>query len=250
MAQETNIAWCDLSWNPVHGCSRVSTGCKHCYAETLSLRYGQTPKPWTALQRGGERDAEAAQAARAVEQREGVARARRCRAAAGKTDGMLVFVNSMSDLFHEQIPDEYIAQVFASMAMAPAAHVPSPDEAARADARRCSATSSGEVVCRRAVGRCATELDLTLTERAAAPERLAGRVDREPQVGGPRGHPARDAGGGAVHQRGAAARAAVFDSTWHGARRRRPTPDTTDHGGVPSTCATTATHRAARTART
>ena len=49
MAQATSIEWTDLSWNPTHGCSRVSTGCKHCYAETLSLRYGQTPKPWTAL---------------------------------------------------------------------------------------------------------------------------------------------------------------------------------------------------------
>jgi protein gp37 len=49
MAQATKIEWCDVSWNPVHGCSRVSTGCKHCYAETLSLRYGQTKAPWTAL---------------------------------------------------------------------------------------------------------------------------------------------------------------------------------------------------------
>jgi hypothetical protein len=47
MANETAIGWCDLSWNPVHGCSKVSPGCARCYAETLSLQRGHTTKPWT-----------------------------------------------------------------------------------------------------------------------------------------------------------------------------------------------------------
>ena len=47
MSQATAIEWCDVSWNPVHGCSKVSPGCAHCYAETLSLRYQQTTKAWT-----------------------------------------------------------------------------------------------------------------------------------------------------------------------------------------------------------
>lgn len=47
MSQTTAIEWTDLTWNPVHGCSIVSTECRHCYAMTLSQRYGQTPKPWT-----------------------------------------------------------------------------------------------------------------------------------------------------------------------------------------------------------
>jgi protein gp37 len=106
MAQTTKIEWTDVSWNPVHGCSRVSTGCKHCYAETLSLRYGQTSAPWTARN-----------AAQNV-----TLKPHKLREPLSKTgpwkSPCRVFVNSMSDLFHEQIPDEYIAEVFAVMAVA------------------------------------------------------------------------------------------------------------------------------------
>ena len=119
MSQATAIEWTDLSWNPVHGCSIVSTECRNCYAQTLSLRYGQTKKPWTP-----------ANAAENVilkphKLREPLSNAKHWRglgaaaAAAGKTDGKLVFVNSTSDLFHEQIPDEYIARVWSVMANAP-----------------------------------------------------------------------------------------------------------------------------------
>ncbi len=107
MAQTTKIEWTDVSWNPTHGCSRVSTGCKHCYAETLSLRYGQTLKPWT------ERNAAENVLLKPHKLREPLSKAgpwkNPCR----------VFVNSMSDLFHEQIPFEYIEEVFATMASAP-----------------------------------------------------------------------------------------------------------------------------------
>lgn len=100
MAQTTAIEWTDVSWNPVHGCSRVSTGCKNCYAETLSLRYGQTTAPWTA------RNAAQNVMLKPHKLREPLSTAgpwkNPCR----------VFVNSMSDLFHEQIPDEYIGDVF------------------------------------------------------------------------------------------------------------------------------------------
>jgi protein gp37 len=40
MAENTSIEWCDASWNPWHGCAKVSPGCDHCYAERLALRYG------------------------------------------------------------------------------------------------------------------------------------------------------------------------------------------------------------------
>ncbi|MCA1572683.1 MAG: phage Gp37/Gp68 family protein [Chloroflexi bacterium] len=106
MAQVTKIEWTDVSWNPVHGCSRVSTGCKNCYAETLSLRHGQTKVPWT------ERNAAENVMLKPHKLREPLSKAgpwkQPCR----------VFVNSMSDLFHEQIPDEYIARVWAVMAEA------------------------------------------------------------------------------------------------------------------------------------
>ena len=118
MAQATAIEWTDLSWNPVHGCSKVSPGCAHCYAETLSLRRGHTALPWTP-----ENAAENVQL-KPHKLREPLSNAKAWRglgpaaAAAGKTDGMLVFVNSTSDLFHENVPPAYIAKVFAVMARA------------------------------------------------------------------------------------------------------------------------------------
>ena len=119
MAQATAIGWTDLSWNPVLGCSIVSTECKNCYAAATADRWGLTPSEWTP-----------ANAAENVilkphKLREPLSNAKAWRglgaaaAAAGKSDGKLVFVNSMSDLFHEAIPDEYIAKVFAVMAAAP-----------------------------------------------------------------------------------------------------------------------------------
>jgi protein gp37 len=82
------------------------------------LRYGQTKKPWTAL------NAAENVLLKPHKLREPLSNAKAWRgldaaaAAAGKKDGKLVFVNSTSDLFHEQIPDEYVADVFAVMAMA------------------------------------------------------------------------------------------------------------------------------------
>jgi protein gp37 len=48
MGDRTAIEWTDATWNPVTGCSHVSEGCRHCYAEALSLRRGWSTKPWTA----------------------------------------------------------------------------------------------------------------------------------------------------------------------------------------------------------
>src|SRR6185437_16098671 len=119
VSQITSIEWTDVSWNPVHGCSKVSPGCAHCYAETLSRRYGQTPAPWTPA------NAEENVILKPHKLRQPLSRAKAWQrlgtaaAAAGKTDGKLVFVNSMSDLFHELVPDDYIADVFSVMARCP-----------------------------------------------------------------------------------------------------------------------------------
>jgi protein gp37 len=88
------------SWNPVTGCSKVSPGCAHCYAEAFAERFRGVPghpyqqgfdlKLWP-------------------ERLELPLRWRRPR---------LVFVNSMSDLFHERVPDAFVAQAFAVMARA------------------------------------------------------------------------------------------------------------------------------------
>src|SRR3954451_5679570 len=100
MADGTGIEWTQATWNPVSGCSKVTPGCAHCYAERFSLRFGQSREPWLP--------AHAAQNVSLHPERLDLPlRWRRPR---------LIFVNSMSDLFHEEIPLDYIQQVFAVMA--------------------------------------------------------------------------------------------------------------------------------------
>jgi protein gp37 len=109
MGDRSEIQWTDATWNPVTGCSKVSPGCAHCYAETLTARYAGRPgyiaehRPWTP-----------ANAAHNV-----VRRPERLEQPLRWTKPRMVFVNSMSDLFHEEVPDEFIAEVFARMLVAP-----------------------------------------------------------------------------------------------------------------------------------
>lgn len=93
----TGIEWTDKTWNPTTGCSKVSPGCKFCYAETITKRFPKTftdgfnftvhrdrldePKRWKKPSR--------------------------------------IFVNSMSDLFHENMPLDFLAQIFEVMADCP-----------------------------------------------------------------------------------------------------------------------------------
>ena len=105
------------------GCSRVGRDeCKHCYAETLSLRRRHTLLEWLP------QNAAANVQLKPHKLREPLGNAKMWRgvgdaaAAAGKSDGMLVFVNSMSDLFHDQVPRDFIARVFATMVLAATAH--------------------------------------------------------------------------------------------------------------------------------
>ena len=97
MSERSAIEWTDTTWNPVTGCTKVSPGCAHCYAEGITLRFrrggpflpGKTtitlhhdrldaPSRWKAPRR--------------------------------------VFVNSMSDLFHEEVPFDFVREVFLRMA--------------------------------------------------------------------------------------------------------------------------------------
>ena len=101
MSERSAIEWTDATWNPVRGCTKVSPGSKHCYAETFAERFRGVPgHPF-------ERGFDLRLVPDAIELPK---RWRR---------GRLVFVNSMSDLFHEQIPVEYIQQVFAVMRDSP-----------------------------------------------------------------------------------------------------------------------------------
>jgi protein gp37 len=101
MAEKSSIEWTDATWNPVRGCTKISPGCKHCYAEVFAERfrgvpnhpYGQgfdlrlvpekleEPLRWKSPKR--------------------------------------IFVNSMSDLFHRNVPDDYITKVAEIMIRAP-----------------------------------------------------------------------------------------------------------------------------------
>lgn len=109
---ETNISWTDRVWNPVVGCSRVSPGCENCYAEAFAYRLekmGQARyRGLTVLGNDGPRWS------REVRQvPEVLAHPLKWR------KPLRVFVNSMSDLFHEALPFEYVAAVFGVMAAAP-----------------------------------------------------------------------------------------------------------------------------------
>jgi protein gp37 len=94
MAQATSIEWTDATWNPVTGCTKISPGCKHCYAERMAKRLqamGQ-PRYRNAFKVTLQPDA--------VEQ---PLRWKKPR---------MVFVNSMSDLFHKDVPARFIADCF------------------------------------------------------------------------------------------------------------------------------------------
>ncbi|MCX7570372.1 phage Gp37/Gp68 family protein [Tumebacillus sp. DT12] len=95
----TAIEWTDETWNPVTGCSKVSAGCANCYAEGIDKRFdgfGNGHKPWTAVN---------------AEHNVTMHPVRLGKPLSWKKPRR-VFVNSMSDLFHEQVPFEFIGQVF------------------------------------------------------------------------------------------------------------------------------------------
>lgn len=91
--QKTNIEWADYVWNPVTGCTKVSQGCKNCYAETFHHRFEKTRGKFTDV----------------------VCHEDRLDHPLKVKKGGIVFVNSMSDLFHEDVPFEFIQQVYCSM---------------------------------------------------------------------------------------------------------------------------------------
>ena len=108
----TKIEWTDATWNPVVGCRRVSAGCEHCYAEVMAYRLekmGQERyRGLTVLGKAGRRWSWGIRLVPEVLDKP--LRWRKPR---------MVFVNSMSDLWHEAVPFEYIAAVFGVMAAAP-----------------------------------------------------------------------------------------------------------------------------------
>lgn len=110
MSDNTAIEWTEATWNPVTGCDRVSPGCDHCYALSLAARLKAMGSP--KYQNDG--DARTSGPGFAVTTHHGELEVprqwRRPR---------LVFVNSMSDLFHPRVPASFIANVFGVMAETP-----------------------------------------------------------------------------------------------------------------------------------
>src|SRR5258705_10151663 len=100
MALKSSIEWTDATWNPVRGCTKISPGCKHCYAETFAERFrGVKGHPY---EQGFD-----------------------LRLVPGKLGEPLkwrapkmIFANSMSDLFHDLVPDNYIVAVACVMVAA------------------------------------------------------------------------------------------------------------------------------------
>ncbi len=98
MGDRTKIEWSQATWNPVTGCTKVSEGCDHCYAEMIAHRFAGTkayPNEFGVTLR--------------PERLDQPLRWRKPRR---------IFVNSMSDLFHDDVPNDYIARVWAVMAEA------------------------------------------------------------------------------------------------------------------------------------
>jgi len=100
MSSQSAIEWTDATWNPVRGCTKISPGCKHCYAETFAERFrGVKGHPY---EQGFD--------LRLVPEK--LAEPLRWRTA------RMIFVNSMSDLFHDAVPEEYIEAVARVMVIA------------------------------------------------------------------------------------------------------------------------------------
>ncbi len=101
MSDRSQIEWTDATWNPVRGCTKVSTGCRHCYAETFSERFRGVPGH--PFEQGFDLRLVPSALDLPVKWRQ----------------GKNVFVNSMSDLFHEDVPFAYIKRVFHTMSECP-----------------------------------------------------------------------------------------------------------------------------------
>jgi protein gp37 len=100
MAQNSGIEWTDATWNPVTGCTKISAGCDHCYAERFSERFRGVPGH--PFEMGFNLKL----------------RPERLQTPLSWRKPRMIFVNSMSDLFHKDVPGDFVAQVFDTMELA------------------------------------------------------------------------------------------------------------------------------------
>ncbi len=97
MAETTAIEWTDATWNPVTGCTKISAGCDNCYAERFAERFRGVPGH--PFEHGFDL----------------MLRPDRVKQPLRWREPRMIFVNSMSDLFHKEVPRAFIAQVFDTM---------------------------------------------------------------------------------------------------------------------------------------
>lgn len=134
MSATTGIEWCDSTWNPIRGCSRVSRGCEHCYAERVAYRFSGPGQPYEGLAtKVNDHASWTGKVALAEEHLLDPLKWKPLTTHRGVLCGLRsgeqtcncpsrprrVFVNSMSDLFHPAVPDEWIDRIFAVMALCP-----------------------------------------------------------------------------------------------------------------------------------
>ena len=110
MTGKSEIQWTDATWNPTSGCDRVSPGCDHCYAMTLAKRLKAMGSPRYQTDGDPRTSGPGFGVAIHPEALDWPLR---------KTKPLRIFVNSMSDLFHESVPDNFIGSVFDVMARTP-----------------------------------------------------------------------------------------------------------------------------------
>ncbi|MCE5229176.1 phage Gp37/Gp68 family protein [bacterium] len=97
MATKSSIEWTESTWNPVTGCSKISPGCKHCYAERMARRLHAMGQP--SYRNGFNPTAQPQMLETPLRWKK----------------PQIVFVNSMSDLFHEDVQEDFILEIFEAM---------------------------------------------------------------------------------------------------------------------------------------
>ena len=107
MATKSKIEWTQSTWNPVRGCTRVSEGCRFCYAERIAARFSREGLAYEGLAKMTKAGPRWSNKVRVIEDL--------LDTPLRWKKSQLIFVNSMSDLFHEDVPLEFILKVFDTM---------------------------------------------------------------------------------------------------------------------------------------
>lgn len=107
----TGISWTDRTWNPIRGCARVSPGCQNCYAERLAYRFSGAGQPYDGLTRKVNGHAQWTGKLRLVPEA--------LKEPLGWRKPQRIFVNSMSDIFHEDVPITFLDDIWRTFWRAP-----------------------------------------------------------------------------------------------------------------------------------